>query len=177
MAISLYDALVPGWIQTVTSMRGLIDKAEAFCAEKGIAESDIITARLADDMWPFNRQVHWVAHQSIGAYEGLKQGLFQPSPDPAPQDFAGLREVLDTALQGLSAITPDMMEYYEGSTVRFAAPQYGVDISFTAENFLLSFIQPNFYFHATTAYDILRGRGMAIGKADFLGPLLRIKAR
>ncbi|MPT48517.1 MAG: DUF1993 domain-containing protein [Sphingobium sp.] len=176
MAISLYDALVPSWIQIVTAVRGLLDKAETYCAEQGIAEGDIITARLADDMMPFNMQIHWIAHHSMGAFKGVKAGLFQPTDTPPAQDFAGLKAELDAALEGLAQITPDHMEYFEGSTVRFVVPAYNLDIAFTAENFLLSFSQPNFYFHATTAYDILRGKGMAIGKVDFLGPL-RIKAQ
>lgn len=175
MAISLYDALVPSWIQIVTAMRSILDKAEVFCAEQGIDEGDIINARITDDMLPFAQQVHWVSHHSMGAFKGVKAGLFQPSTAPAAESFAGMKAELDATLEGLSQITTEQMEYFEGSTVRFVVPSYNLDIAFTAENFLLSFSQPNFYFHATTAYDILRGKGMAIGKVDFLGPL-RIKA-
>lgn len=175
MTISLYDALVPSWCQIIGSTRALVDKAEAYCAEKGCTADEIIAARITDDMLPFNWQVRWVAAHSIGAIEGVRAGRFSPDRTDPPGDYAGLRAVLDDAAARLKEVTAEEMEGFIGRDVHFVVPAMDLDIPFTAENFLLSFSQPNFYFHATTAYDIMRGKGVVIGKRDFLGAM-RIKA-
>ncbi len=175
MPISLYDATVPSWLQIIGSIRALLEKAEAYCAEKGCTADEIIAARITDDMLPFNWQVRWVATHSIGAIEGVRAGVFAPDRSDPPADYAGLKALIGTAIDSLSAITVEEMESFIGRDMRFVIPSMDLDIPFTAENFLLSFSQPNFYFHATTAYDIMRGKGVVIGKRDFLGAM-RIKA-
>jgi len=174
MPISLYDALVPSWLQIIGSTRALLDKAEAFGAEKGCTSDEIIAARITDDMLPFNHQVRWVASHSIGAIDGVRAGVFFPDPDQPPADYASLKALLDTAITRLKEVTAEEMEGFIGRDMRFDIPSMDLSIPFTAENFLLSFSQPNFYFHATTAYDIMRSRGVVIGKRDFLGAM-RIK--
>jgi hypothetical protein len=86
-----------------------------------------------------------------------------------PGDFAGMKALLARAADGLAAVTPDEMEGFIGKDMLFEMP--GLKLPVTAEGFLLSFSQPNFYFHAATAYDILRAKGVALGKRDFLGAL------
>lgn len=176
MPVSLYDALVPTWLQILHSMQGLLDKAEAHCAEQGIAEADILNARLADDMFPFSTQIVTVADYSFGTVKGVRAGRFPlEAPAAPPATIADLKAVIQAAIDGLAQVTAEEMEGFIGRDMRFALPDYDIDLAFTAENYLFSFAQPNFYFHAATAYDILRSKGLAIGKRDFLGPV-RIKA-
>ncbi len=171
MPISLHDALIPSWLQIIGSTRDLVGKAEAFCAEKGCAPDEILEARITEDMLPFKWQVRWVATHSIGAIEGVRAGVFSPDRTDPPGGYAGLRSVLDDAAARLKEVTVEEMEGFIGRDMRFVVPAMDLDIPFTAENFLLSFSQPNFYFHATTAYDIMRGRGVVIGKRDYLGAM------
>lgn len=169
MPLSLYDAIIPGNIQIIGSVSALVDKAEAFCQETGRPENEIVQARLIEDMLPFAYQVKTVGEHSIGAIEGVRAGQYSPSLAAPPESFDALRDVLASARQALEAIDTAEMEGFIGQDMEFSFGE--MKIPFTAENFLLSFAQPNFYFHATTAYDILRAAGVTIGKGDFLGRL------
>jgi uncharacterized protein len=169
MTFSLYDATIPSNIQLLGAVAGLIDKAEAFCAEQGIAPADLIDARLAPDMLPFGYQIGACAHHSLGAVEATKVGRFSPDRSPWPTDFAGLRAVVQDAIAALEAIDRAEVDALAEVDTKF---EFGeLTMPFTGAQFLLSFSQPNFYFHATTAYAILRNRGVQIGKRDFVGKL------
>jgi hypothetical protein len=167
MAFSLYAATVPSCLQILQSVSGLLVKAEGFCAEKGIAPQDLIQARLAEDMLPFAYQVKSTAVHSLGAIEGVRRGVFSPDMTPPPDTFPALKARISETLAALQAIDAAEIDGFVGRDMRFSFGERSMD--FTAENFLLSFSQPNFYFHATTAYDILRWKGLSIGKRDFLG--------
>jgi hypothetical protein len=140
--------------------------------EKGIAHDDIIQARLAPDMLPFAYQVKSTAVHSLGAIEGVRRGVFSPDMTPPPETFATLKMRIADTLAALEKIEPSEVDGFVGRDMRFAFRDRQLD--FTAEDFLLSFSQPNFYFHATTTYDILRWKGVQIGKRDFTGRL-RVK--
>jgi hypothetical protein len=167
MAFSLYAATVPSYRQILEAVSGLLRKAEIFCAEKGIAAHDIIQARLAEDMLPFAYQVKSTSVHSLGAIEGLRKGVFSPDTTPPPETFAALKTRIAETLTALEAVEAAEIDAFVGRDMRFAFGDRHID--FTAENFLLSFSQPNFYFHAATAYDILRWKGVPIGKRDFTG--------
>lgn len=167
MPISLYDAIVPSQRQIIGAIDRLLDKAAAHCSERDVAESDLIEARLAPDMLPFGYQVKSVAEHSQGAIEAVRAGVYSPSLEPWPTSFAGLRAKLAAANAFLAGLDAAEVESFVGRDMRFEFKDLRMD--FSAENFLLSFAQPNFYFHATTAYDVLRARGLAIGKGDFMG--------
>jgi hypothetical protein len=167
MAISLYDATVPSYCQILGAVAGLLDKAEAFCTDKGIAHEEIVQARLAPDMLPFAYQVKSAAVHSLGAIEGVRKGVFFPDTTQSPGEFATLRSRVAETLAALEKIDPSEVEAFVGRDMRFAFGERHID--FTAENFLLSFSLPNFYFHATTAYDILRWKGVPLGKRDYAG--------
>ncbi|AUW59853.1 DUF1993 domain-containing protein [Sphingobium sp. SCG-1] len=169
MPLSLYQATVPSYIQIVGSMLRLVGKAEEFCAEKGLPADDILNACLAEDMLPFAYQVKSVTVHSINAINAVYTGSFGPDMTPPPSSFEGLKAQLEATLAALQAIAPADIDAVVGRDMVFALGERRLE--FTAENFLLSFSQPNFYFHATTAYDILRSKGMAIGKRDFIGAL------
>ncbi len=167
MSFTLYDALVPTWQQILGSVTTLLDQAQAHCTEKKLPDSALIEARLADDMLPLGFQVRSVMTHSIGAIEGVRKGVFSPDRSPWPDSFAGLKAQLTQALAALEWVDPLEVNGFIGHDMRFEAGERRMD--FTAENFLLSFSQPNFFFHATTAYDILRHKGLTIGKRDFMG--------
>lgn len=167
MAFSLYAATIPSFQQILGAVSGLLDKAEAFCAEKGIAPQELIQARLAADMFPLAYQVKSTAVHSLGAIEGVRNGVFSPDMTPPPETFAALRTRIAQTLAALGTIDSAEVDGFVGRDMRFAFGSNHRD--YTAENFLLSFSLPNFYFHATTCYDILRWKGMPIGKRDFIG--------
>lgn len=169
MSISLYDAVIPANLQIIGSVSGLLDKAKAFCAAEGRSEADMLQAKLIEDMLPFAYQVKAVAEHSLGAITGVRAGNYSPDLAAPPVDFAGLEAKLATAASALEVIDPAEIEGFIGNDMQFSFGE--TVIPFTAENFLLSFALPNFYFHAATAYDILRAQGVAVGKRDFLGQL------
>ena len=168
MPLSLYDAIVPSYRQIIAATSALVDKAAAHETD----DATLIEARLAPDMLPFGYQVKAVAEHSQGAIEGVRAGVYSPSMAPWPDSFAGLKAKLADADAFLAALDPAEIEGFIGQDMRFEFKDRRMP--FTAEGFLLSFAQPNFYFHAATAYDILRAQGLAIGKRDFMG-MPRIK--
>ena len=172
MPFSLYDAVVPSNIQILKAIDALLDKAEAFCAEQGRSEADLIDARLAPDMLPFGYQVKSCAAHSVGGIEGVKSGSFSPDMKPWPTDFASLHGDLRGAIASLEGMDREAFDALAENDTQFVFGE--TKLPFTGANFLLSFSQPNFYFHATTAYAILRAQGMKLGKRDFMG-MPRIK--
>jgi hypothetical protein len=162
MALSLHEAVVPGFLQTLVAMCGLLDKAEA-------AGGDILSARLAPDMFDFAYQVKSVAVHSWGAIDGVRRGGFSPDRSE-PHDFAALRERLAEARRGLEAIDPAELDALADREVIFSVGT-SFRVPFTGANFLLSFSTPNLHFHAATAYALLRARGVAVGKVDYLGQM------
>jgi uncharacterized protein len=167
MAFSLYEATIPSYRQILSAVGGLLGKAESYCAEQKLAAEEIIQARLAPDMLPFAYQVQSTATHSLGAIEGLRKGVFSPDMTPPPQTFPALKTKIADALAALEAIDAAEIDAFLGRDMRFAFGER--QVNYTAENFLLSFSQPNFYFHASTAYDILRWKGVPLGKRDFVG--------
>lgn len=167
MPLSLHTAFVPSCVQLLHSMTHLLQKAEAFCEEKGIAPDDLLQAKLADDMLPFAYQIKSTAVHSEQAIRSLAEGVFSPDLTPPPTDFAGLHKRINQAIGYLEGLDEATLEAVIGQPMMFKMGDF--ELKFTAENFLLSFSQPNFYFHATTAYDILRAKGVNLGKADYIG--------
>jgi uncharacterized protein len=167
MTFTLYNATVPNFQQTIGATIGLIDKAEAFCAETNLDPVALVDSKLADDMLPFGYQVKSVCAHSIGAIKGVRAGVFSPDLTPWPSDLAGLKAALTSAQSDLAGITPGEINAFVGNDMAFAFKDRRME--FTAEDFLMSFSLPNFYFHATAAYAIMRGKGVQIGKMDYMG--------
>ena len=163
MPLSLHAAVVPSWLQILGAGRGWLDKAEA----SGL---DLVDARLAEDMLGLNYQRKSMAVHSQGAIEGLRAGVFSPNfKEELPASLDEMRARLDGAIAFLEGLSEDELDSFIGRPMRFEIGEKKLD--FTAEDFLLSFSQPNFYFHAVTAYGILRARGVSVGKIDYLGKL------
>ena len=168
MAVSLYDLTVPSYLQTLGAIEGVLSKGAAYCKEKNIDPNEIVETKLAPDMLPFRFQIVAVAHHSAGAIKGAKAGAFGP-PAASTADYAGLQKLVTEAREALEKAKPDEVNSCEGKDVIFSVGDR--KIPFTAEGFLQTFSLPNFYFHATTAYDILRSKGVPLGKRDFLGKM------
>jgi uncharacterized protein len=167
MAFSLYDATVANYLQIIGAVDGLLEKSLTHFRENGIDTAEIVETRLAPDMLPFRFQIISVAHHSRGAMEAAKNGVFVPPSNKPELDYAGLQALVAEAKSELSALTPEAVNALVGRDVTFKVGDRA--LPFTAEGFLMSFSLPNFFFHATTAYDILRHKGAPLGKRDYIG--------
>jgi hypothetical protein len=169
LPITLHTALVPSYLQILRGAPAWLDKGAEFAAANGISEEEMMDARLTPDMLPFNRQVRGFAMHAQGGIEGAIRGVFSPDRSPAPTTFAGLKARLSEAVVFLEALDPQTLEDLVGTPMTIDLGE--TKMAFTVDNFLLSFSQPNFYFHATTAYAILRNMGVNVGKMDYLARL------
>ena len=169
MPFSLYHASVSAYLQILPSVAGLIDKAEAHCRENSLPDEALTSAAIASDMWPFAKQVTECAHHSSRAIMGLRAGVFGPELEPAQLDIASLRKEIADARTFLEAVEPAEIDGMIGRDMRFEFGTRRMD--FTAEDFVLTFSLPNFYFHSAAAYNVLRMKGLPLGKMDFLGKL------
>jgi hypothetical protein len=167
MAFSLYDASVANYLQTLGAVSGFLERGLTYFREQNIDPETIVEARLAPDMLPLRFQIISVAQHSRGAIEAAQSGEFRPPASKTPYDYAGLQALVVQTREALEGWTPDAVNALAGRDVVFHLGEH--KLPFTAEGFLMSFSLPNFYFHATTAYDILRTNGVPLGKRDFMG--------
>jgi len=165
MALSMYDISVPVFRQFLGALQDVLNKAEAHCSENKIDPATYIDARLAEDMQPLSFQVLQTIGHSAGALAQLsgKQQASTPSAD----SFSAMKKSIAQALDFLESLKPEDLDGAESRAVELNFP--GRQIKFKGLDYLQSFAMPNFFFHATTAYDILRNRGVGIGKRDFMG--------
>ncbi len=169
MSISLYDISVASYLQTLGGVAAVLAKGEDYAREGHLDLEEVVRYRLRDDMLPFSFQVISVWHHSMNAIRGLKEGLFQPPPKMSGVDYGRLKELVQEATASLEAESRGDIDALAEKPMVFKIGDR--EIPFTATNFILSFSLPNFYFHATTLYDILRIQGVPLGKRDYLGTL------
>jgi hypothetical protein len=169
MTIPFYDASVANYLQILGAMTGVLEKGSGHCREKDIDPESIVESRLAPDMLPFSFQIHSVVHHSLGAIEGIRDGVFRPPGQKPPHSYTQLQALVAETLATLKNLSPGEVNGLTDKDVAFE--MRGMKMPFTAAGFLLSFSLPNFYFHAATAYDILRSKGVPLGKRDFMGAL------
>ena len=169
MRISLYDLSVPTFLQTVRAIGGYLDRAATHFAATGVDADQFVNTRLFADMAPFHFQIEAAWHHSVWGVEALKSGALTPPGLVGPVPFKELQAMIASAEVALEAFIPDEINACAGKLLDL---QIGPRrLAFTAENFILSFSLPNFHFHAVTAYNILRSRGVPLGKADYEGQL------
>jgi hypothetical protein len=172
MPTSLYELSVPTFLQTVKAVRSFLDRAARHCAETRADPDDFVHGRLFDDMAPFHFQIEAAWHHAIWGLEAAKTGVFAPPALVGPVPFADLQAMVGKAEAALEAYTPDEVNCWSGKDLDIqVGPRR---LAFTSETLILSFSLPNFYFHVVTAYDILRMRGVPLGKRDYEG-LLRTR--
>lgn len=166
MALDLHAASVPVFLRYLERLRHLVDAAEAFATGRGDAASEWLDARLAADMLPFGQQVSIAANFALRACFPLA-GLPVPPYGDFPTSFDGLRQRIARVVELLGALDPAQ---FEGAESRVPQSMAGrAQVALPAGQFLLQYALPNFFFHLTTAYAILRQRGVALGKEDFDG--------
>jgi hypothetical protein len=165
MSVSLYDASVGRFLQSLGAVSGYLDKGRSHCEENKIDLNEIVETRLYPDMLPFRFQIIQVASHSLSAVKGALAGEYMPGPAAEDLDYQGLQDLVAKAESGLRQVSAGAVNGLEGNEVK--TPWW----TFPAEGFLMSFSLPSFYFHVTTAYDILRHKGVPVGKMDYLGEL------
>ncbi|HYM35698.1 MAG TPA: DUF1993 family protein, partial [Steroidobacteraceae bacterium] len=140
MAISLYDATVASFLQTLGAVEGFLAKGLDHCRTKNIDPESIVATRIYDDMFPFRFQVLQTVAHSIGAIEAVRKGVFSPPPQ-AELDYAGLQKAVADAREALKKLAATEVNGFTGRDMKFEFRDRS--IPFTAENFLLSFSLPN----------------------------------
>lgn len=170
MPFTLYDAFVPNCQQILAGLSGLIDAGEAHVKEHGLDDAALIEARLSDTMWtlPWHIRACWM--HSAYPFDQFPGGTFTPDLTDVPDSWDAMRAMVAAAQDRLAQVTPTEVDAISDKTIGFVlGGQTRMELK--GSDFLMSFNQPNFYFHATTFYDILRAQGVALGKRDFLGPV------
>jgi hypothetical protein len=165
MSLSMYQASVPAFTRSLNMLSKLLTKAEAHVAAHGLAPADLLEARLAPDMYHLTRQIQAAADAAkFGA--ARPAGVTPPSHPDTETTFAELQARLTSVSEFINGIGEAA---FEGAETRPVTLKTGSgELSFTGQDYLLNFALPNFYFHAVTAYDILRHKGLPLVKRDFL---------
>ena len=169
MPTSLYDLCIPTFLQTIRALSQCLDRAAQHCVETKVSPDALVHARLYADMAPLHFQIEAAWHHCVWGLEAVRTGFFAPPDLVGPVPFEQLRAMMRRAEATLVHLAPEDVDNWGGRELDL---QIGPrSLSFTSETFILSFSFPNFYFHAVTAYDILRNQGVPIGKRDFEGEL------
>lgn len=169
MSLSFYDTSVESYLQVLNGLSGVLDKGLSHAEETGLDLQEMVMTRLHEDMMPLHFQIVSAAHHSLGALQGMQQGSFSPPSFALDMDYR--------SLQGLVVSARDTLAQYDRAEIESIADGELVfklgknELPFTNRNFLLSFSLPNFYFHATTSYSILRMLGVPLGKLDYIGQM------
>jgi hypothetical protein len=168
MAMSMFNASVPYCVQQLTALSGIIDKAAAHCEAKKIEESALLLDRLYPDMFCLARQIRQATdfgRNTPGRLAGVVPTDYAAVDDTT---FAAAKERTERSLAFVKSLTPAQIDGSEDKEIAWLAGTR--QMSFKGQAYLQWFALPNFYFFVTTAYNILRHRGVEIGKRDFLGP-------
>lgn len=166
MPISMYQASVPVFQKMLQNLDGILDKGAASAAARKFDPAVLLGARLAPDMYPFTRQVQIATDHAKGGPARLA-GLEPPKFEDGESSFAELKARVARVQEFLAGLKPAQID---GSEERRITLKFGPrEFEFTGLPYLAQFALPNFYFHYTTAYAILRHNGVDVGKKDFMG--------
>jgi uncharacterized protein len=161
-----YAIAVPTYLQMIKGLSAQLTKAEAFAAEQGLSPEDLIGARLAPDMFPLSTQVRFVCTQASDLLRHLTGAdSFAPAEDAS--DFEGLRAQLADAVARLEATPASAFDGVAEKMIELKLPN-GIVFDMTGAQFVRDWALAQFYFHATTAYAILRHKGVPLGKPDWV---------
>ncbi len=166
MSLSMYQASVPVFIRMLTNLSAILKKGEAYAQAKKIDPSVLINARLFPDMFTLARQVQIATDQVKGCAARLT-GAEPPSYEDKEQSFAELQARLERTLKYLNSFKPEQIDGSEERMVNLKVRDKTITLK--GRDYLFERVYPNFFFHVTTAYDILRHNGVELGKGDFLG--------
>jgi len=168
MTLSMYQASTPAFIRTLESMSAILDKAAAHAAAKKIDPSVLVNARLAPDMFPLSRQIQ-IATDGVKGCAARLAGIDVPSFPDTETTIPELKARIAKTVEFLKSVPAEKIDGSEERPINLKVGPY--DLSFVGLPYLFNFVIPNFYFHITAAYAILRHNGVDIGKKDFLGDI------
>ena len=168
MPLSMHRASAPVFVRALKVLASLLEKGEAHAKAQGLDPDTLVAARLAEDMLPLSGQVQRASDASKGAVARLT-GVEAPAMADEETTLAQLRKRVADTLAYIESVDPEAFDGSEDRTVELKLP--GGTLTFTGEDYLLGFALPNFFFHVVTAYDVLRHKGVPIGKLDYLGPV------
>lgn len=166
MTISMYQACVPPFLQTLQGLSNVLDKAEAFCAAKKIEPAVLVNSRLAPNMFALARQVQIACDFAKGASARLA-GIDVPAFDDNETTIDELKARITKTIAFVKTIDAAKIDGSEERDITLKIA--GNAVTFKGQFYLVNFAIPNYYFHLTTAYAILRHNGVDLGKGDFLG--------
>jgi hypothetical protein len=164
----MYSVSVPVFLQHLNGLSGVLDKAAAHAAARKIKEEDLLAMRLAPDMFPLLRQVRAATDHASNTAARLS-GKEAPKFANDETTLAQLKDRIAKTIEFLKSVKQGEVDGTEGKEIKITFPNGNVR-EFTGQSLLLGNALPNFFFHATTAYDIIRQCGVEIGKRDFMGP-------
>jgi uncharacterized protein len=167
MSVSMYQLSVPVYIRILNGLAGLMRKAAAHCAEKKLDEAALLDYRLYPDMFTLTKQVQIAADHAKGGAARLA-GEESPKYEDNETSFSALAARVDKTVAYLETLKPAQIDGSEEKTI--VLKMRSGELSLPGLKFVLHHSMPNFYFHVTTAYAILRHNGVEVGKRDFLGP-------
>ncbi|MDI1232425.1 MAG: DUF1993 domain-containing protein [Methylobacter sp.] len=167
MTTFMFTTSIPVFKQMLNSLSTILAKAEAYADEKKIEPNVLLEARLFPDMFPLKRQVQIAADFAKGVSARLA-GVEVPAYDDNEQTFSELQARITQTLEFIESLKP---EQFEGSETREIVLRPGTpkEKILAGQSYLLSYGLPQFFFHITTAYAILRSNGLNVGKGDFMG--------
>jgi hypothetical protein len=168
MSLSMYQASVPAFVQMLNNRSAILDKAEAYAKNRKIDPEVLLNYRLAPDMLPFSRQVQIAADLAKGGVARLA-AVEVPRHDDTEKTFADLKARLAKMVTFVQSIQPNDIDGSEDREITLTLGER--KMNFKGQPYLVHFVMPNFYFHCTTAYDILRHCGVELGKRDFIGTI------
>ena len=166
MTLSMYQASAPRFIHTLNALSAILDKAQAHVEMKKIDPLAMTSYRLFPDMLPMTRQVQIATDSAKGCMARLA-GVEIPKFEDTEQTFTELKARIAKTVAFLGTFKPAQIDGTEGKDIMLKIG--GNDRTFKGMEYLLGFAYPNFYFHVTTAYNMLRHNGVEIGKKDYLG--------
>ena len=166
MAYTIYDASVPSLVFMLENLSHVLKKGEAHAAEQGIAAKDYLEARLAPDMYPLLKQVQVATDMSKGCGARLA-GVEIPRYEDTETSFADLQARLAKTIAFLKGLDKAAFAGAEDKPVTLKFPN--AEFNYVGGDYVNKFVLPNVYFHITTAYGILRSKGVPIGKSDYMG--------
>ncbi len=166
MPLSLHDVSIPVFLRAFQNLSGILKKGEAFADENGIAHSELLEARLFSDMAPLTAQIQRAS--DTAKFVAVRLGGIENVPmEDNESSFADLYARIDATVAVLRSLPADAMDGKERAEVVLKSG--GQSVTFTGREYLLAFAIPNFFFHVTTAYALLRHKGVPVGKMDYLG--------
>lgn len=165
MALSLFDASIPGYLRMLKNLSAMLDKAEAHAAETGADLSSYVQARLAPDMGDLARQVQFASDSAKGGAARLA-GMTPPSFPDTETTLPELKERIAKTIAFVESVKREDVDGQEARVIELTVP--GRTLTFNGQDFLLGFSMPNFLFHVTTAYAVLRAKGVPLQKMDYL---------